>query len=157
MNKLQQWAKNNCVSSGALRELTEILEESTDTKVPPTHLRTETDAQNEVRLKASQSGARVWRNNTGVAFTKEGTPVRFGLSNDSKQVNSRVKSSDLIGLTPVVITRDLVGCVMGQFVAREMKCPGWVYAGTPKETAQKRFIDIVRSMGGDASFSTGVW
>jgi hypothetical protein len=72
-------------------------------------------------------------------------------------MNSAIKSSDLIGLQPVLITAQHVGSIFGQFVAREVKGPRWRYAGTPREQAQLQFLTIVLSLGGDAKFTTGAY
>jgi hypothetical protein len=67
-------------------------------------------------------------------------------------MNQRIKSSDLIGITPVLITQEMVGYRLGVFTAREIKRPGWVYTGQPREVAQQRFGDIVIAHGGDFQF-----
>ncbi len=107
------------------------------------------------RLKAAQSGILLWRNNVGVFKDERGIPVRFGLANESSQMNKRIKSSDLIGIKPVLITQDMVGTVIGQFIARETKRTGWKYTGTPREVAQRKFMELVIAAGGDAAFTTG--
>ena len=117
----------------------------------------ERDTQNALRLAATAAGARLWRNNVGAAQMADGSWLRFGLANDSPDLNRHMKSSDLIGLRPVLITPGMVGHTIGQFVAREMKAPGWRYTGTQREMAQKAFIDLVVALGGDARFSTGEW
>lgn len=112
----------------------------------------EAAAQAAVRLEASRLGLRLWRNNVG------GDPnsgLRWGLANDSKGINEVIKSGDLIGIRPVRITPQHVGQVVGQFVSREIKEPGWRYTGTKREEAQKRWALLVASMGGDAAFATG--
>lgn len=101
-------------------------------------------SQSAERLAAARAGVLLWRNNVGVLEDENGRPVRYGLANESKQQNEKLKSSDLIGLKP-----------SGQFVAREMKPPGWVYTGTDREVAQLNYILLIRARGGDAAFSTG--
>jgi hypothetical protein len=115
----------------------------------------ETDLQAKVKLEATQKGMRLWRNNVGAFKTPDGSYVRFGIANDSPRLNAIFKSSDLIGIRPVLITKDMVGKTIGQFVAREIKREGWTYKGTEREKAQKAFIDLIKSMGGDAMFCTG--
>ena len=115
----------------------------------------ESAAQALVQLEASHARIRLWRNNNGATYTPEGKMVRYGLANVSKAVNKRIKSSDLIGIRPLHIEQRHVGTVVGQFIAREMKRPGWHYTGTDREVAQLKFLNLVLSMGGDAAFATG--
>lgn len=115
----------------------------------------EIGVQQTVRLEASRKGLRIWRNNIGAVHTDDGRFIRYGLANDSKKMNDVIKSSDLIGIRPVVIEQKHIGFTFGQFVAREIKKPGWVYTGTKREMAQLKFLNLVYSYGGDARFATG--
>jgi len=108
-----------------------------------------------VRLEATRAGGRLFRNNVGGGHVEGGSYVRWGLANDSARLNKIIKSSDLIGIMPVTITPEHVGQTLGQFTAREMKPEAWRYAATPREVAQLRFIALIISLGGNASFSTG--
>jgi len=114
--------------------------------------KTETEVQNEVMLQASKLGWRLFRNNVGVAYRDDGVPVRYGLANTSKRMNQNLKSSDLIGIKPVVITPDMVGKTIGVFVAIECKREKWNFKGTVREIAQKRFIELIIKFGGLAQF-----
>jgi hypothetical protein len=107
-----------------------------------------------VRLEAEKQGMRLWRNNVGATYTKEGNFIRYGLANDSKQLNSVVKSADLIGVKPIRITSEMIGKVIGQFVSYEIKNPHWVYRGTPHEMSQHRWLELIKMLGGDARFIT---
>lgn len=109
--------------------------------------------QTRIRLEATRKGCRVWRNNVGGTYTEEGSFLRYGLANDSKQMNDSIKSSDLIGIRPVLITQSHVGQVIGQFIAREVKAANWGYSGTKREEAQLKFLNLVASLGGDAAFA----
>ena len=150
---LHQWAARWNVSMPALHELREMFGEiSTD---PESAAQTpEGDVQNLIRLEASRKGLRLWRNNVGALPTVEGGFVRYGLANDSKAMNQKIKSSDLIGIRPVRIEPRHVGQIIGQFVAREVKRGGWQYSGTKREQAQLKYMELVTSLGGDAQFAT---
>lgn len=115
----------------------------------------EARAQQDVRLEAAEKGILLWRNNSGALQDAEGRWVRYGLCNDSKQLNERYKSSDLIGLRSKLIEPQHVGERWGVFTAREAKKPGWRYTGTDREVAQSNYMDLVNAMGGDAQFATG--
>jgi hypothetical protein len=87
-------------------------------------------------------GCRLWRNNTGAIKDSEGRLVRFGLCNGS---------SDIIGITPVTITADMIGKRMGIFTAIEVKTP----KGKPTDE-QLNFIDRVKDLGGIAGVARSV-
>jgi hypothetical protein len=109
-----------------------------------------------VRLEAPQFGVWLTRNNVGAYIDKRGIPVRYGLANESKQQNAKVKSADLIGMKSIQIEQRHVGSVFAQFVSREIKEDGWVFnAADPHEVAQRSWCNFVLSKGGDAAFCTG--
>lgn len=112
----------------------------------------ESDVMAAARLKQSKRGGRLWRNNVGAYMDERGNYIRYGLANDTKQMNKQIKSSDGIGIQPVLITQDMVGRVIGQFVARECKREGWSYRGTEHERAQLKFLELIIALGGDAKF-----
>jgi hypothetical protein len=109
-----------------------------------------------VRLEASRQGWRLWRNNVGATQDENGNFIRFGLANDSKQMNKLVKSADLIGIQPIRIKPYHIGRTIGQFVSREIKADDWIYSGTPREVAQSRWAELVLALGGDAAIVKGV-
>lgn len=148
---LTQWAVRHGISTEALAELTGIV---TDPQSAPTG-QSEAAVQQLVRLEASRLGMRLFRNNVGACKDDTGRVIRYGLCNDSAQMNKAVKSSDLIGIRPVIITPDMIGHTIGQFVAREVKRPGWSYRGTDREVAQQAFGQLVLKLGGDFKFCTG--
>lgn len=117
----------------------------------------ETTTSAKLRLAASREGARLWRNNVGAGMLLNGSYLRWGLANETPEMNRHMKSGDLIGIRPVLISHEHVGQMFGQFVSREMKREGWHYKGDDHERAQQAWIDLVRSLGGDAAFSTGEW
>lgn len=148
---LDQWAVKWNVPYEAIREL-QIKFNLINTNPIPEPFASETAVQNLIRLEASQKGMRLWRNNVGAVTTDDGRHIRFGLANDSKQMNEKIKSSDLIGIKPVKITPDHIGFTIGQFVAREVKHANWQYTGTKREVAQLAYINLIASLGGDAAF-----
>jgi len=147
--EIMTWAQRWGVSAQALCDLAAIFGTSGHTPAPREGT-TEAAVQTRVRLAEAKRGCVLWRNNVGAVGA-----VRYGLANDSRAVNQRIKSSDLIGIRPTVITPDMVGTLLGRFVAREVKRPGWRYTGTLRERAQLRFIELVTANGGDAAFTTG--
>jgi hypothetical protein len=115
----------------------------------------ETAVQSAVRLRAAQLGMRLWRNNVGVLKDSRGVPVRFGLANDSKALNSVLKSADLVGWETITITPDMVGQRIARVLSVECKPAGWVYTGDSHEEAQKRWRDLINEAGGRAMFAAG--
>jgi len=155
---LHTWAAKWGVGVEAFRDLQMVLGTYTPPVLPtaPEYGKSEAFAQSEVRLEASQKGIHLWRNNVGALIPKNSSrPVRFGLANDSEAMNDVIKSGDLIGIRPFVILPEHVGFVVGQFVSREIKEPGWQYTGAGREVAQLAWINRINASGGDAAFATG--
>lgn len=149
---LTTWATRWGIPHLALAELAAILGAASEPEHKFPDATTEQGVQQRERLAASKVGGRLWRNNCGAFQDATGRWVRYGLCNDSVKLNQTLKSSDLIGIMPVVITEQMVGKVFGQFVAREVKRPGWTYTGTEREQAQLAFLTLIASLGGDARF-----
>jgi len=124
---------------------------------PPAVVANDSEArvQSLVRLEAARAGWFLWRNNVGALKDEGGRLVRYGLANDSAQLNARLKSGDLVGFRPLMITADMVGRVVAQFVSRECKPSGWRWSGSERETAQMTWVHLVVTNGGDACFASG--
>ena len=105
----------------------------------------EMDTQQRIRVKAVELGCALWRNNSGVLFNTSGRPVRYGLGNDSGKINKNFKSADLIGIGP-----------KGEFLAVEVKHPGWTAPQNERERAQWSFLLDVVTKGGIGFFVTSV-
>ena len=152
--KLTEWALRNGVSFQALAELQNIFGRTPPAPATPWD-ESETAVQSRVRLEAARKGIKLWRNNVGVLRDESGRPVRYGLANDSPALNKAIKSGDLIGWRPILITSALVGARLAQFVSRECKRATWHYSGTEHEQPQLRWIEAVNADGGDAAFTNG--
>ena len=152
---LNQWAQRWNIPAECLHELDYVLTNAASTETDNnTSYATESAVQQAIRLRASKRGCRLWRNNRGAVTTNDGRHIRFGLANDSTKINSVVKSSDLIGVTPVIVKDSHVGQKLGIFTSIEVKAPGWVYTGGPHEEAQRAWINAIQAMGGFASVAT---
>lgn len=152
---LIDWASRWGIPAAALLSLQADVFGATPDAVPTPGLPdSEAAVQVRVRLDASRAGWRVFRNNVGAGMV-DGQFLRWGLANDSVRMNEALKSSDLIGVRPVLVRSDHVGTVIGQFVSLEVKRLGWRYAGTPREVAQQAWLRLVAGLGGHARFTTG--
>lgn len=148
---IHDWAIRHSISSQAMSELlTMPLPWSSSTQG------TEAAIQQDIRLAASRIGADLWRNNNGAAQLNGGRHIRFGLGNDSPRINKEFKSSDLIGITPVMVTQRHVGRILGVFTAVEVKHGGWSWSGSERELAQWKYLQLVNSKGGFATFARSI-
>ena len=99
----------------------------------------ETTIVQNIRLALSNGFVRLFRNNVGVLQDREGRYVTYGLCKGS---------SDLIGWKSLVITPDMVGKRIAQFIALEAK------SASGKVTDEQRaFILAVRQAGGRAGMA----
>lgn len=88
------------------------------------------------QLTATACGARLLRNNVGVAELKDGRRIRFGLG---------VGSSDLVGWSPYLVTAQDVGAILAVFTACEAKAESGRVTNE-----QEAFIQAVLHAGGRA-------
>lgn len=151
---LQDWALQWGIPQAALRDLQARILALDYTPDPQAGV-SEAAVQSRVRVAASRAGWRLFRNNVGVFTDPErNIHVRFGLANDSPQVNAVLKSADLIGIRPRIIQPQDVGTLIGQFVSRECKRADWKPSPTDeREKAQMNWALLVSSLGGDAGFA----
>lgn len=150
---LDTWAKKwNCPQDALddLKEMIGVYRNDINMRIPADD--NEATIQAAARIKAAESGRIMWRNNSGALYDKYGRLVRYGLANDSGEVNKKTKSSDLIGITPIRIGIDHIGQTLGMFTAWECKKAGWQYKGTSREKAQLNFLNIVIAHGGEGRF-----
>lgn len=114
--------------------------------------------QSRIREHYDALGARLWRLNTGALVDQTGRLVRFGLANDSRALNEQIKAGDLIGWYPRLITPEMVGDVVAQFLSVEVKKDGWTFPRPTNKkefahcSAQLRWAKMVRAEGGEAGF-----
>src|ERR1700757_4207209 len=149
---IHEWAQRWHLPPMALKELADM-----SIYTPPNPKASDESEQathNRVRLQASQRGLHVWRNNVGAGRIEGAGYLRWGLANDTHEINTLVKSADLIGIEPVLITPAHVGTRIGRFWSRECKPLGWKPAKEGKlairEAAQVRWANIINGLGGDA-------
>lgn len=155
--EIRQWATRYHVGQDALVELSAILGSVSNEE---TGTRSESNVQSRVRLAAPAAGMRLWRNNVGVLTDERGVPVRYGLANDTKALNERLKSHDLVGWRRLLIRPEHVGAIVAQFVSIECKHEAWQPARPTNagayahEQAQGRWAALVTADGGYSRFVT---
>lgn len=154
MNRVE-WCRKWHVPIEALDELFDELLFIPDT-APNTTPLSEAGVASRVRLEASKKRIHLWRNNVGAGKLDNGSFIRWGLANDSKQLNDVLKSADWVGVKPRTITHADVGSVIGQFISREIKRSNWKFSGSIEEVAQMRWALLVNSCGGDAKIVTDI-
>ena len=152
---IEAWATKWHVPPEAVRDLYQQLTVVAQPTGPVVRGKSEAAVQAEVRLAAARQGVHLWRNNVCAFLDKRGVPVRAGLANDTKAMNQHIKSADLIGIRPVLITQAHVGSTIGQFVSREVKEVAWCWRGDEHELAQARWALLVALAGGDAAIVNG--
>ncbi len=153
MNEFEIWSRRHNVSPQAMVELVRILAEPCDVVRTDFEPMSEAGVQALIRLAAPKRGGILYRNNVGVYSDNRGVPVRYGLANESKRMNRRAKSSDLIGWLPAMFG----GRMRAIFTAIECKKAGWRFRpNDPREAAQNHFMQLVRAGGGIAGFVTCV-
>ncbi len=98
--------------------------------------------QQHIRLRCSTGPVRLFRNNTGTLYDRQGRPVTFGLAKGS---------ADLIGWTTRTITPDMVGQQVAVFTSVEVKTP----TGRLRPE-QRQWLDAVQAAGGIAGVARSV-
>lgn len=162
----QEWAAKHPAAAADMAQMIGATEWIADSK---TAGKSESWSQKTARINIANQGAYSWRNNVGAMPSKCqcGAKLccpacgkglghhRWGLANDSPQLNKKFKSSDLILAIPRLITSNMVGTVIAQFGAVETKRPGWRYMKTEREMGQANWLALVQKIGGYATFTTG--
>lgn len=112
----------------------------------------------DVRLRANAKGCRLYKNNTGVAFSEDNRPVFFGLGNDGTKDKESIRTPDWVGWLNVVITPEMVGKSIPVFTAIDAKKVGFIpkksYPVGTREYGQQKFFNIVIDSNGLAGFAT---
>lgn len=156
---LDEWAARWNLPAAALIELRVLL--ARNDHAPPLDPAAEVPGsearqQSLVRLAAAKEGLWLTRNNVGAyKDPKTNRLVRYGLCNESKAQNEKIKSADLIGFKKKIIVAADVGKTIAQFASVECKKEGWKYTGNTHEVAQARWRDFVNLNGGYAIFASG--
>lgn len=99
----------------------------------------ESPTQKAIRLRLSELRAGVFlRYQVGLFYAPNGQPVKIG----------EPGVSDLIGITPHVVTQADVGRTIGVFTAIETKRPKNDSTSKARKQSQGNFLKLVNSLGG---------
>ncbi len=105
-------------------------------------LNLESSILNSIRLAAKP--AILFRNQRGAYTTKDGYFIRYGVGDPG--------GSDLIGITPITVTRAMIGRKIGVFTAIECKNPH-SYTNKKRLAEQTNFIRVIVENGGLGGFA----
>lgn len=157
---LEKWAVEYQIPYAAVVALRELMGLNGRDHMPEKSGVSEAAVDSVLVLEAARLDIPLWRNNCGALRDEGGRLVRYGLANSTKDENKLIASADRIGIRRRLITPQMVGTHVGQFVSRETKKVGWVFGGGEtregqREEAQLRWAQLILSYGGDAGFCTG--
>lgn len=117
-------------------------------------MRSEKVNQSLARLEHAKYGPN-YRNNRGAFTDERGVLVRYGLGHESPDKDDDPRSVDVIGITPTLITQQMVGYYLGVFTAMEIKPEGWNLRPNDKRAiGQDKWMQTVRDNCGYAGFVT---
>lgn len=152
---LLEWALKHRISPAAVRELCDtclFLDDAPEDAKPSL----EGKVQKAIRLEYAQAGAFLFRNNRGAGKMESGNYVRYGLANDSKALGAAVKSADLIGFEPVMISGEMIGSTIARFLSVEVKREDYTFTADLEGIAQVKWAALVNSQGGRAVITNRV-
>lgn len=116
-------------------------------------VKSESEIQQLIQIEGPRYGCLLLRNNSGAFKNEQGQWVRFGLGHTSPK---SLKSSDLIGITTITITPEMVGKQVGIFTAVEVKAEDWKPTDNERENSQRQFIAWVKLRGGISTMCNSV-
>lgn len=121
-------------------------------------MKLESEIQQLIQIEAAKYGCFLERNNNGAFTDLTGRNIRFGLGNISAKHNENSKSSDLIGITTMIVEPHMIGWRVGIFTAIEAKREDWDPSKKldKREIAQWNYIQRVRNFGGIGGFCNSV-
>ena len=151
---LRSWAAKWNVPLAAVQEMEAAFGTDHPPRLDPSDHAPGSEARQQslIVLEGGRQGIPLLRNNVGALKDARGVPVRYGLANETKERNKQLKSSDLIGIRPVLITPAHVGQTIGQFLSLEVKEQGWQFKGDAHENAQLNWHKFVMRFGGESRF-----
>lgn len=119
-------------------------------------MKDESFVQQQIQIAAKHLNCTLMRNNNGACVDNTGRMIRYGLGHTSPK--QEIKSSDLIGITKISVTQEMVGKTLGVFTAIEVKKEDWNENKKldPHEIKQNNFLQWVLDNGGFAGFANKV-